>query len=177
MKWSIRWTGFGGQGIIRAGEILGRAAVKQGLDVCMKPMYGPEKVGGWSRADVVISNEPIIFPLIIKPDILVAMSQDGMDRDGPSLKDGGLLLIDSGLIKEVNCSPSRIYGVNATDIADSIGRRIVANIVMLGAFAKAFEIIDPNVLLETILKTFPKAAELNEKAFKLGMENVKEIKI
>jgi len=176
VRWEIRWAGFGGQGVIRAGEILGRAAIKQGFDASMRPMYGPEKTGGWSRADVVISDEPIIFPLIVHPDIIVAMSQDGMNRDGRSLKKGGLLLVDDEIVKGlVECNPSKIYGVRATSIADSLGRRIVANIVMLGAFVKAFGIVDPDILLETIIETFPKAAELNRKAFKLGMENVREV--
>lgn len=176
MRWDIRWAGFGGQGVIRAGEILGRAAVKQGLDSAMRPMYGPEKTGGWSRADVVISDQPIIFPLIVKPDILVAMSQDGMDRDGSSLKRGGIVLIDGELVKDIKCYPSRIYSVNATGIADRLGRRIVANIVMLGAFTEAFGIVNEDILLQTIVETFPKAAELNKTAFKLGIENVGEVK-
>jgi len=177
VRWDIRWAGFGGQGVIRAGEILGRAAIKQGLDSAMRPMYGPEKTGGWSRADVVISDQPIIFPLIVKPDILVTMSQDGMNRDGPSLKKDGLLLIDGELVKDIKCYPSKIYSVNATGIADSLGRRIVANIVMLGAFVKAFGIVNPENILQTIIETFPRAAELNKTAFKLGMENVEEVKI
>ncbi|MCS7126370.1 MAG: 2-oxoacid:acceptor oxidoreductase family protein [Aigarchaeota archaeon] len=175
MRWDIRWAGFGGQGVIRAGEILGRAAVKQGLDSAMRPMYGPEKTGGWSRADVVISDEPIIFPLIVKPDILIAMSQDGMNRDGASLRKGGFLLIDGELVKEIKSSPSKIYSVEATSIADSLGRRIVANIVMLGAFAKAFNIVDPEILLQTIVESFPRAVELNKTAFRLGMEKVEEV--
>ncbi len=178
MRWDIRWAGFGGQGVIRAGEILGRAAVKQGYDSSMRPMYGPEKTGGWSRADVVISDEPIVFPLIVRPDILVVMSMDGMIRDGHSLKEGGLLLVDDELVNGlVRCNPSKIYGVRATNIADSLGRRIVANIVMLGAFAKAVGIVDPQKLLETIIETFPKAADLNRKAFQLGMENVREVEL
>lgn len=177
MRWDIRWAGFGGQGVIRAGEILGRAAIKQGLDSAMRPMYGPEKTGGWSRADVVISDQPIIFPLVVKPDILVAMSQDGMNRDGSSLKKDGLLLIDGELIKDIKCYPSKIYSIDATRIADSLERRIVANIVMLGAFVKAFGIVNAENILQTIIETFPRAAELNKTAFKLGMENVKEVKI
>ncbi|MEM1583483.1 MAG: 2-oxoacid:acceptor oxidoreductase family protein [Nitrososphaerota archaeon] len=177
VRWDIRWAGFGGQGVIRAGEILGRAAVKQGLDSAMRPMYGPEKTGGWSRADVVISDEQIIFPLIVNPDILVAMSQDGMNRDGSSLKKDGLLLIDGELVKDVKCYPKKIYSVEATKIADSLGRRIVANIVMLGAFSKAFGIVSEDILLQTIIETFPKAVELNKTAFKLGKENVREVEI
>lgn len=177
MRWDIRWAGFGGQGVIRAGEILGRAAVKQGLDSAMRPMYGPEKTGGWSRADVVISDQPLVFPLIVRPDILVAMSQDGMNRDGPSLKKDGLILIDGELVKDIKCYPSKIYSVNATSIADNLGRRIVANIVMLGAFVKAFGIVKEDILLQTIIEAFPKAVELNKTAFKLGMENVREVKM
>lgn len=178
MRWDIRWAGFGGQGVIRAGEILGRAAVKQGYDASMRPMYGPEKTGGWSRADVVISEEPIIFPLIVSPNILVTMSMDGMIRDGRSLREGGMLLADDELVYGlVGCNPSKIYGVRATSLADNLGRRIVANIVMLGAFVKAFGIVDPRILLDTIIETFPRAAELNTKAFHLGMENVREVEL
>ncbi|MEN2974141.1 MAG: 2-oxoacid:acceptor oxidoreductase family protein [Candidatus Caldarchaeales archaeon] len=175
VRWDIRWAGFGGQGVIRAGELLGRAAVRQGLDSAMRPMYGPEKTGGWSRADVVISDQPIIFPLIVRPDILVAMSQDGMNRDGASLRKDGYLLIDGELVKDIRCHPSKIYSVEATSIADNLGRRIMANIVMLGAFTKAFKIVDREILLKTIMETFPKAAELNKKAFQLGEENLKEV--
>lgn len=176
MRWEIRWAGFGGQGIVRAGQILGKAAVKQGFDAVMRPTYGPEKTGGWSRSDVVISEEPIVFPLVVRPDILVAMSQDGMNRDGASLKEGGKLLIDGELVKEIKAPAREIYAVNATSIADSLGRRIVANIVMLGAFVKVFGIVDPNMLIETVVETFPKAAELNRKAFELGMKSVEEVR-
>ena len=175
MRIEVRLTGFGGQGIIRAGRILGEAAVKQGYDAAMRPTYGPEKTGGWSRSDVIISDKPIVFPLTTQPDILVAMSQEGIDRDGWSLRDGGTALVDGDLVKKVSAPAGKLYSVKATEIADRLGKRIVANIVMLGALSKILDLIDSNILLEVIVKTFPKAADLNKKAFSLGQENLREV--
>lgn len=176
MRWEIRWAGFGGQGVIKAGEIIGKAAIKQGFECVMRPMYGPEKTGGWSKADVIISDEPIAFPLVIKPDILVAMSQDGMDREGPNLKRNGLLLIDGSLVREIRCLPGKAYTVEATYLAESLGARIVTNIIMLGAFSKIFDLLDENMIRQAIKETFSRNVEINMAAFELGRQKVEELK-
>lgn len=176
VRWDISLFGFGGQGIIRGGQILGEAAVlEEGKDAVLTIAYGPEQIGGWSRADVVISDEPIDFPLITKPDILIVMSQEGLDR---SWKEGReprkLLIYDSGLVNVSSVRGIKMVGLPATRVAEQLGRRIIANIVMLGAFSEVTGIVKPESLLRVIRRKFPKAIELNERAFMEGVRYAKE---
>lgn len=177
VRWDISLFGSGGQGIIRGGQILGEAAVlEEGKDAVLTIAYGPEQIGGWSRADVVISDEPIDFPLIIKPDILIVMSQEGLDRsweEGRAPKK--LLIYDSELVDVSEVKGTKMVGLPATKMAEQLGRRILANVVMLGAFSEITGIVKQESLLKVIRRKFPKALELNERAFTEGARYVKEI--
>ncbi|MEM0089753.1 MAG: 2-oxoacid:acceptor oxidoreductase family protein [Nitrososphaerota archaeon] len=176
VRWDISLFGSGGQGIIRGGQILSEAAVlEEGKDATLTIAYGPEQVGGWSRADVVISDEPIDFPLVTKPDVLVAMSQEGLDR---SWKEGRvpkkLLIYDSELVNVSKIGGIKMVGLPATKIAEQLGRRVIANIVMLGALSEVTDIVRRESLLNVIRRKFPKALELNERAFMEGVKHAKE---
>ncbi|MEM2909924.1 MAG: 2-oxoacid:acceptor oxidoreductase family protein [Nitrososphaerota archaeon] len=175
VRWDISLFGFGGQGIIRGGQILGEAAVlEEGKDAALSIAYGPEQVGGWSRADVVISDEQIDFPLVVKPDVLIVMSQEGLDR---SWKEGRIprkqLIYDSGLVDVSTVKGIKMVGLPATKIAEQLGRRIIANIVVLGAFSEVTGIVKHESLLKVIRRRFPKAIELNEKAFMEGVRHAR----
>jgi 2-oxoglutarate ferredoxin oxidoreductase subunit gamma len=175
VRWDISLFGFGGQGIIRGGQILGEAAVLEGKDAALTVAYGPEQIGGWSRADVVISDEPIDFPLITKPDVLIVMSQEGLDRsfnEGRAPKK--LLIYDSGLVDVSKVKGINMVGLPATKVAEQLGRRLVANVMMLGAFSEITNIVKHESLLNVIKKTFPKAVELNERIFMEGVRYAKE---
>ncbi len=176
VRWNISLFGSGGQGIIRGGQILGEAAVlEEGKDAVLTIAYGPEQVGGWSRADVVMSDEPIDFPLITKPDILIVMSQEGLDRSWKEYREPKKLLIyDSELVNVSRVKEIKMVGIPATKIAEQLGIRIVANIVMLGAFSEITGIVKRESLLKVIGRKFPKALELNERAFMEGVRHAKE---
>lgn len=130
----IRFTGFGGQGIILAGYIIGKAAsIYADLHATLTQNYGPESRGGASSAQLIISDEQIFYPNITQPDILLAMSQEGYSKYKNELKPDGVMLIDEDLVKITRPRTDvKIVKVPATRLAEQLGKRMVANIVMLG---------------------------------------------
>lgn len=170
----IRFSGFGGQGIITAGYILGKAAaLYDQRHVTLTKSYGPESRGGASSAQVIISDEEINYPRLTEPKLLVAMSQEAYAKYIGELVSGGLLLIDEDLV-ELN--PRRddiqVRAIPATRIAESeLGRKIVANIVMLGFVAANTNAVSFESLQEAVLTSVPKGTEdLNRRAFERGYE-------
>jgi 2-oxoglutarate ferredoxin oxidoreductase subunit gamma len=170
----IRLSGFGGQGIITAGYILGKAAALfDQQHVTLIKSYGPESRGGACSAQVIISNEEINYPHLTEPELLVAMSQEAYAKHIDELARGGLLLIDEDLV-ELNRPRHdiRVRAIPATRIAESVlGRKIVANIVMLGFVAANTGSISVDGLREAVLSSIPKGTEeLNSKAFERGYQ-------
>ncbi len=165
----IKFGGFGGQGIILMGNIAAKAAVLyDGKNAVFTPSYGPEARGGAASSNVVISDEEIDYPYVTQPDILVVMSQEAYEKFAPLLKDDGLLIIDEDLVKLKN-GEGKVAKIPATRIAESLGKRIVANIVMLGFFTAVTNLISYDAIKKAVLETVPaKFKELNEKALKLG---------
>ncbi|MDR2793516.1 MAG: 2-oxoacid:acceptor oxidoreductase family protein [Treponema sp.] len=148
------FAGFGGQGIISLGQIWVYCAMKEGKNVTFFPFYGAEKRGGIARASVIISDEEIASPLVTAPDSVLVMNGDSLPLCEKALKRGGVMLINSSLVKE---TPARaditVLRVEATGIAEKIGGAKAANMVALGAMAKltsALRLIE----IETILKEF-----------------------
>jgi len=171
-RWELRFTGYGGQGVITAGLIFGRAAcIHAGLDVVMYESYGPEITGGFSRADLVISDTTIEYPLVSQADILIAFSKNAYETDRASLKAGGLLLAERDLVPLPPDEQEKIQvcRVAAVDAADELGRRVVANIVLLGALAEVTDIVPADAVERAILDRVPKGTErLNLEAFHRG---------
>jgi 2-oxoglutarate ferredoxin oxidoreductase subunit gamma len=173
MRTEIRFAGFGGQGIIKSGIITAAAAsIHSGKNAVQTQSYGPESRGGACKSEVVISEEEIDFPKVVEPDILVVMSQHAYNDYVDDLKAGGTMILDPDMIPhERELKNARIFRVPATKIAEELGRRIVANIVMLGAFVAITAALDENALKESILENVPKGTEeLNLTAFKKGCE-------
>jgi 2-oxoglutarate ferredoxin oxidoreductase subunit gamma len=148
------FAGFGGQGIISMGQIWVYCAMQEGKNVTFFPFYGAEKRGGIARASVIVSDEEIASPLVTTPDSVVVMNSDSLPLCEGVLKKGGLMLINSTLVKE---DPQRtdlkIVKIEASGLADQIGNILFANMVALGAMAKltdAFSI----ARIEEILKKF-----------------------
>ncbi|MFC2067854.1 2-oxoacid:acceptor oxidoreductase family protein [Chloroflexota bacterium] len=162
--------GFGGQGIILAGYIMGKAAaIFDGKNVTFTQDYGPEARGGSCRAQVVISESHISYPYIENPSILVVMSQEAYKRYSVDLCQGGLLLIDDNLVKIEKTQDVRMFAIPATSIAQKLGRVAVANVVMLGFLAAIANIISLEAMKKAVLDSIPKGTEdLNTKAFKQG---------
>jgi 2-oxoglutarate ferredoxin oxidoreductase subunit gamma len=174
----VRFTGFGGQGMAVIGYILGRAAaVYDDKQATMTQSYGPEARGGASSSQVIISDGRIFYPYVIQSDILVGMSQEGYDKHRSSLKKSGVLLYDEDL---VTLAPEEkaehIHAIPATRFAEEIGRKIVANIVMLGFLSGMTELVSEDALKKAIAESVPKpTVQLNFKAFDKGREHAKNL--
>jgi len=171
-----RFAGFGGQGIISAGRITGRAAVlHDGKHAVLFQSYGPEARGGACSAEVVVADRPVDYPRVGTPDAAVIMSQEAYEKFGRDLKPGGLLLLDKDLVEHEPRDDVRVVEVPATRIAEQLGRRIVANVVMLGALAALWPAISKEAMLAAILGAVPPhTRDLNRNAFQAGVKYVEE---
>lgn len=166
----IRLSGFGGQGIGLAGFLLGKAlALYDGKEAVMTQAYGPEARGGASSANVVVADAPIDYPFVQEPDILVAMSQEAYTKFRPTAKSEALVLIDSDLVTPF--ADDVVRGIPATRLAEGLGRRIVANVVMLGFFVRQTEIVSRTAMEQALIASLrPKLIPLNLSAFTAGYE-------
>ena len=177
MRTEIRICGFGGQGIILAGIILGKSAsLFDNKEAVQTQSYGPEARGGASKCEVVISDDTVDYPKVQSPDILVAMSNEALIKYIVDLKDNGTLIVDPGttdiedvkeFIEEHNI---KVYEAPATKTAtDEIGLKIVANIVMVGAITKITGVISKESAMKAIEDSVPKGTEKkNIGAFEAG---------
>jgi len=167
----IRLTGLGGQGIIRAGYILGKAAaIHDGRNAVFTQSYGPEARGGASSAQVIISDEPIRYPRLIAPSVLIAMSQEGWDRYHGELREDSLAIIEEELVEPGSLAKGvKLLSIPATRIAEGLGRSIVANVVMLGFVAAVTDVVSVEALREAVRTSVPRGTEeLNLRAFEQG---------
>ncbi|MDR1636361.1 MAG: 2-oxoacid:acceptor oxidoreductase family protein [Treponema sp.] len=131
------FAGFGGQGIVSLGQIWVYCAMKEGKNVTFFPFYGAEKRGGVARASVIISDEEIASPLVTVPDSALVMNSDSLPICEGILKPGGILLINSTLVKEEpKRRDIRTVKLEATALAEQIGNVRFANMVALGALAR-----------------------------------------
>ncbi|HWC97997.1 MAG TPA: 2-oxoacid:acceptor oxidoreductase family protein [Candidatus Sulfopaludibacter sp.] len=171
MLTEIRIAGFGGQGVILAAAVIGKAtAIFEGGHSTMTQSFGPEARGGSSSAQVILSDEPILYPYITKPDILVVMSQEAYTRFAPELKPGGILITEQELVR-VDQFPAgvRAYGVPATRLAEELGRKVVLNIVMVGFYGAVTNLVNPDSLRQAVADSVPPAMQkLNLAAFDKG---------
>ncbi len=174
--YEVRLAGLGGQGIILAGIIVAEAAgIHEGKEVVQTQAYGAAARGGFSRSDVVICDEEILYPKASELDFLLAMSQSAYEENLPSLKKGGVLLVDSTYVSEV--SGPNIYAIPFSKIArEKFSRENVANIITLGAITQIFPIISKESMEKAVLSRVPKRfIEMNKKAFKEGVKAGKKI--
>jgi 2-oxoglutarate ferredoxin oxidoreductase subunit gamma len=171
VRTEIRFSGFGGQGIILAAVILGRAAVMYDKKYAVQTqVYGPEARGGASMSAVIIDDEPVLYPKVTSPDIFVIMSQEGFEKYGVQATDRAVMLVDSSLVH--SRPPCRWIEVPATrEARETLGRDIVANIVMLGALVAVTGVVSREAIERAILDSVPKGTEsLNLRAMKKGFE-------
>ncbi len=168
METQIRISGFGGQGVGLAGYILGKAlSLYDGLETVMTQAYGPEARGGASSANIVVSDVPVDYPFVQHPDILVALSQEAYARFRPAVKTNATILIDADLVHTL--AGDHHYAIPATRLAEDLGQRIVANVVMLGFLTAVTGIVSQAAMeqaIETSVK--PKTISLNLQAFSAG---------
>ncbi|MBE6500248.1 MAG: 2-oxoacid:ferredoxin oxidoreductase subunit gamma [Methanobrevibacter thaueri] len=177
MRTEIRIGGFGGQGVILAGIILGKSAcLFDGKQAVQTQSYGPEARGGASKCEVVISDSEIDYPKVQNPDILIAMSNEALIKYIVDLKDEGTLIVDPGTtdiedVREfIDQHNIKVFKAPATKTAtDEIGLKIVANIVMVGAITKITKVISKESAIKAIEASVPKGTEeKNIKAFEAG---------
>jgi len=148
------FAGFGGQGIVSLGKIWVYFAMKQGKNVTFFPFYGAEKRGGIARASVIISDEEIASPLVVKPDSALVMNNDSLSLCEGIVKENGLLLINSSLVRgNVSRNDLKIVKIEATGIAEQVGNGLFANMVAMGALVKLTGALSLNQT-EDILKDF-----------------------
>ena len=173
MLTEIRIAGFGGQGVILAAAVIGKAAaIFEGGYATMTQSFGPEARGGSSSAQVILSADPILYPYVTLPDVLVVMSQEAYTRFSSQLKPGGVLIIERDLVRVDKIAPGeRIYAVPATRLAEQLGRKVVLNIVMVGFFGAVTALVDPQALRQAVADSVPPAMQtLNLQAFDKGFE-------
>ncbi len=171
-KTEIRVSGFGGQGVILLGYLIGKAAAIMRETVTLNQSFGPEARGSACSAQVIVDDDKILYPYLTKPDVLICMSQEAYTKFEPELKNDGLLLIDEDLVKDAKQRGKiKMYRVPATRLAEELGRKIVLNIVMLGFFTAIAKVVDHDSVRKTVADSVPKGTEeLNLKAFDSGYE-------
>ena len=172
-KAEIRVAGFGGQGVVLAGVLLGTAAVlHDNKHAVQSQSYGAAARGGGARSEVIISDEPIKYPSVTKPDIMVAMSSEAIEKYVDDMKPGAILVVDEDLVKDTKRDDCKIYRVPSSRVAvNELGRGLVANIVMVGFLVGLTNIVSEQAMEETIRASVPKGTEdINLRAFRRGLE-------
>lgn len=170
----VQLGGFGGQGIISAGRIIGMAAaIYDGLEACFTQSYGPEARGGAAGSQVIMASDPIHHPHLIKPTDMIIMSQGAYSKYVPTLVENGLLLIDNSLVvlPPEHREDIRTFGIPATQIAEQAGNNRAANTVILGFWAAITGIVSREAMRQAVAESVPpKAVDLNLKVFDIGYE-------
>jgi 2-oxoglutarate ferredoxin oxidoreductase subunit gamma len=174
----IRFSGFGGQGIIRCGLIAGKAlALYDNKHATMTQSFGPEARGSACSSQLVVSDDRVLYPYISIPEILISMSQEAYEKYEPELRQDGILIIDKDLVK---MKPVRgkikTYAIPSTRFAEELGNRIIANLVMLGFFSAITGIVSAEAMKKALPGLVPgRFLDLNIKAFDKGYDYGKEV--
>ncbi len=173
-RMEITIAGVGGQGSILAGVILGEAAVSgDGHYAAQTQAYSSELRGGYAATWLVLSGEPVVFPRVIEPDIIVAQAQDSISRYAHTLKEGGTMIIDADMVTEPP-DLENLYKISATSLSrNELRVPVTANMIMLGAFCKVTGAVRRESLEKTITENVPPGKEaVNLQAFALGFDTV-----
>jgi 2-oxoglutarate ferredoxin oxidoreductase subunit gamma len=170
----ILMAGFGGQGMLLSGKLLAYCAMSKNMEVSWLPSYGPEMRGGTANVTVCISNKPVGSPYISSPKVLLVMNQPSLEKFGPKVKAGGLIIVNSSLvpIKSDRDDCNVIY-IEANKLAQTAGTVRAANLVMLGAYVGYTKIVEKDLVVKMIEKEFkkkPKFVPANIAAFKAGFK-------
>jgi 2-oxoglutarate ferredoxin oxidoreductase subunit gamma len=166
----VRLSGFGGQGVVLAGTILGHAAIQDGKWVAGSSSYGAQARGGSARSDVVIADGPVVYPHVIEADILVALSQTAYDRYIQELAKDALLLFDDQMVSPKPLEGIRQVGIPSTSAAlKELNQKQASNMVILGALASVSGIVSKEGLKGAISENISsRFKESNLKALELG---------
>ena len=144
-------AGFGGQGVMLIGNLLGFSGMNAGLNVTFMPMYGPEMRGGTANCTVVISDEEIGSPIIKTPKTLILMNQPSANKFLPRIEKGGFAVLNTSLIEmPKDASGVKLLGVSANEIADDLGNVKMANVVALGAYVQATGVLSLSAVADSL---------------------------
>jgi 2-oxoglutarate ferredoxin oxidoreductase subunit gamma len=168
----LRIAGFGGQGVILSAVVLGKAAsIYENGFATMTQNFGPEARGGACSAQLVISDSPVLYPYVTRPDIMVIMSQEAYNRFASELKPGGVLIIEEDLVRVSDLKGDlKVYSVPATRFAEELGKRMVLNSVLVGFFTAVTKLLSADSVRKAVADSVPSASrELNLKAFDRGL--------
>lgn len=169
----IRITGLGGQGVILCGYIIGKAASIYGdQHATLTQSFGPEARGSACSAQVVVSDDRVLYPYVTAPQVLLALSHDGYMTHKDKIADDCVVLYEADLVRIQDHGPNvKTFGVPATRFAEDLGRKIVLNIVMLGFFGALGGVVSGEALRQAVESSVPKGTEeLNLKAYDMGYE-------
>jgi len=172
----IRLSGSGGQGLILAGIILAEAGIREGKTAVQTQSYGPEARGGASKAEVILSAEPVDYPKVERADILLVMNQESCRKYMPLLKDGGVAVVDTTYVDDIPPVNGRVYAVPISLLARrETGKELAANIVALGVLAGITGVVERDSLEKAVLARIPRGTEeLNLKALQAGYRAAEE---
>lgn len=176
-KWKIRLSGTGGQGVIKGAVILAEGALIDGSNATQSQVYGPESRGGSTRAEVNISDKEILFPKVENPNLLLCMSPEAYDKYAKDLIPGGILVLDGEVGAGKEIPGVKIYRCPITEICrEAMGSELSANVVALGVLNGIAELVSYDAMVESLQRNFkPKVAEINVKAYQLGLDAAKKI--
>jgi 2-oxoglutarate ferredoxin oxidoreductase subunit gamma len=175
----IKIGGFGGQGVILSGYIIGRAAsIYDNKYATMIQAFGPEARGSACSSQIIVSEEPIAYPYIVAPQIMVVMSQEAYTKFSPELVNGGILITEEELVSPHNLRKDLThYSIPATRFAEELGKRMVLNIVMMGFLTAITGIVGEEAMRKAVIASVPKGTDqLNLQAFNKGFEFGKQMK-
>jgi 2-oxoglutarate ferredoxin oxidoreductase subunit gamma len=175
----IKFSGFGGQGVILAGIIFGRAAsIYSNKFATLTQSFGPEARGSACSAQLIVSDESVLYPYVTKPQILLSMSQEACNKFLPETTDDAILIVEEELVKPRNVKPGmKVYSIPATRIAEELGRKMILNIVMVGFFTSVTGLVESEAVREAVRASVPPGTEvLNLKAFDRGYQYGEELK-
>jgi 2-oxoglutarate ferredoxin oxidoreductase subunit gamma len=166
----LRIAGFGGQGVVLSGQIIGQAVVVYDKKYAtFTQNYGPESRGGSCTAEVVTSEEPVGYPYVVNPDVIILLSQDAYHKYAKTIPENAQVIIDPDLIKLAPDDKHRVLTIPANQMARDMGRVVVANVILLGFLAAVSDIVSAGALRQSILATVPKGTgDFNLKAFEAG---------
>lgn len=169
-KVEVRIAGSGGQGVVLAGQILGRAVVYDRKNAVQTQSYGAEARGSATKSEVIISDDKIGFPIVRKCDVLIAMNQEALDKYLKDLKENGILIADTTNIKKIPETQAKVFNIPATEYAEeTFGAKIYANMLMLGAFTKITNLVSEKAMQEAIADAVTeKVIKINEEAYRKG---------
>lgn len=174
MESSLLIAGFGGQGVVLIGQLLGYAASSSGKNATYYPSYGAEQRGGTANCTVVISEEEIGSPVVTKLDTVIAMNEPSLVRFEEWVKPGGILIINSSLIKRpVVRTDIQVIAVPANEIAGELGTDKIANMVVLGTYLAVSKVLSVETVLNTMREKLAAKATflpLNEAAIQSGLQ-------